>query len=170
MSLSNVANVTSHLRNASKARLAITSIPLTKVHFKLALAMRNAGFFSAVVPGGGAPPPNHHFLSYPSVNDVHEPIEYITRQNVASRRIWLGLKYWESQPVLHQISSVSKPKRKINLNLAQLRQVLRGDRGGQVDGLRTPGECIFLLTDQGLLEAREAVEKKVGGLALCRVS
>ena len=104
------------------------------------------------------------------MNDEREPIEYITRENVSSRRIWLGMKYWQSQPVLQQISSVSKPKRKINLNVSELRKVVRGERGGEVQGLRTPGECMFLLTDQGLLEAREALEKKVGGLVLCRVA
>jgi small subunit ribosomal protein S8 len=32
------------------------------------------------------------------------------------------------------------------------------------------GECLFLSTDRGVLEVREAMERKVGGLVLCRVS
>jgi len=32
------------------------------------------------------------------------------------------------------------------------------------------GETMFLATDRGVLEVREALEKKVGGLVLCRVN
>lgn len=49
-----------------------------------------------------------------------------------------------------------------------LRDIVRGKKSGYVDGLRSPGECLFLSTDRGVLEARECVEKKLGGLVLCR--
>ena len=65
---------------------------------------------------------------------------------------------------------VSKPKRKISLDVQSLRQVLRGERSDYVDGLRSPGESLYLTTDVGLMESRECVEKKVGGLVLCRVN
>lgn len=38
-----------------------------------------------------------------------------------------------------------------------------------MDGLTRPGECLFVSTDRGVLEARECVERKVGGMILCRV-
>lgn len=38
-----------------------------------------------------------------------------------------------------------------------------------VAGLRSPGESLYLSTDKGIMEARECVEKKMGGLVLCRV-
>lgn len=46
---------------------------------------------------------------------------------------------------------------------------MRGEESGFVAGIRSPGESLYLSTDQGILEARECVEKKLGGLVLCRV-
>jgi ribosomal protein S8 len=169
MSLSNLANVCSHLNNATKARLALTSIPNTKLHLKFCLALQHAGLISTVVRGGTSPPPPHLLLGHPAVNDEHAGVEPVTQSTIASRRLWLGLKYWQGEPVLGKMMVVSKPKRRITLNLPGLRQVLRGRRSGDVEGLRSPGECLFINTDQGLLEARECIEKKTGGLVLCRV-
>lgn len=81
----------------------------------------------------------------------------------------MGLKYWQSQPVLSKISLVSKPTRRITIDVAGLREVVRGERSDYVEGLRSPGESLYLSTDQGVKEARECVEKKIGGLVLCRV-
>ncbi|KAL1966376.1 hypothetical protein VTN77DRAFT_4518 [Rasamsonia byssochlamydoides] len=165
MSLSNLAHVCSHLNNVTKARLALASIPNTKLHLKLCLALQKQGLISSVVLGGRKPPEPHLLLGQPSVQEV----EPVTQSNVSSRRLWLGLKYWQSEPVLGKMIPVSKPKRRITLDLRGLRRVVCGQRSGDVEGLRNPGECLFLSTDQGLLEARECVEKKVGGLVLCRV-
>lgn len=92
----------------------------------------------------------------------------MTQSNVASRRLWLGLKYWHSEPVLSKMSMISKPTRRIHMDSEGLRDIVRGKKSGYVDGLRSPGECLFLSTDRGVLEARECVEKKLGGLVLCR--
>ncbi|KAI9924622.1 hypothetical protein ASPWEDRAFT_517153 [Aspergillus wentii DTO 134E9] len=170
MSLVNLAHVCSHLNNATKARLGLTSIPNTKMHLKLCLALQNSGFISSVVRGGQAPPPPHLLLNHPAVNDEIEGVEELTQSNVASRRLWLGLKYWQSDPVLGKMSMVSKPKRRINIDVAGLREVVRGEKSQYVEGLRSPGESLYLSTDRGIMEAREAVEKKVGGLVLCRVN
>jgi len=80
------------------------------------------------------------------------------------------LKYWQNEPVLGIMTLISKPKRKITVKLPHLRDILQGRRSGSVDGLRSPGECIYLETDRGFMEARECVEKKIGGLALLRVN
>lgn len=71
--------------------------------------------------------------------------------------------------MLGKLSTVSKPKRKINLDVPGLRKVIRGEKSDMVQGLRQPGESLYLATDQGFMEARECVEKNVGGLVLCRV-
>lgn len=97
-------------------------------------------------------------------------MEAITRDNVASRRLWLGLKYWRNEAVLGKVSMISKPKRRVNLNVEDLRLIVRGYEGKHVAGLRSPGESLYLSTDRGILEARECVEKKIGGLVLCRVA
>ncbi|KAJ5524352.1 hypothetical protein N7494_011002 [Penicillium frequentans] len=64
---------------------------------------------------------------------------------------------------------VSKPKRRITLDVESLRRIVRGDEAYHVAGLRSPGESLYLSTDKGIMEARECVEKKMGGLVLCRV-
>ncbi|EAW15958.1 mitochondrial 37S ribosomal protein uS8m [Aspergillus fischeri NRRL 181] len=169
MSLVNLAHVCSHLNNASKARLGLTSIPHSNLHLKLCLALQNSGYLSSVVRGGPTPPPPHILLGHPAPNDEVEGIEPLTQANIASRRLWLGLKYWQSEPVLGKLSMVSKPTRRITIDVAGLRRVIRGEKSDYVEGLRTPGESLYLSTDRGILESRECVEKKIGGLVLCRV-
>jgi ribosomal protein S8 len=64
---------------------------------------------------------------------------------------------------------VSKPSRRIELSVKELGRVVRGFRAGMVQGLVQPGECLFVLTDgEAVVEAREAVERGLGGMALCR--
>ncbi len=67
------------------------------------------------------------------------------------------------------MNMVSKPKKRIWLDVESLALIVRGRRAGYVDGLTRPGECLFVSTDRGVLEARECVERKVGGMILCRV-
>jgi len=50
-----------------------------------------------------------------------------------------------------------------------LGKVMRGHGEGEVKGLTRPGECLFVSTDRGIMEIRECVERKVGGMVLCRV-
>ncbi|EED16306.1 40S ribosomal protein S8 [Talaromyces stipitatus ATCC 10500] len=180
MSLTHLSNMCSHLNNVSKARLGLTSIVDTKMHRNLILAMQQQGLIGTIVRGGRSPPPPHLLLGQPTATSVAADgssaagssiveTEPVTQANIASRRLWLGLKYWQSEPVLGKITPVSKPKRRITMDLQGLRRVIRGSRSGTVDGLRSPGECLFLATDRGIMEARQCVEKKVGGLVLCRV-
>lgn len=64
---------------------------------------------------------------------------------------------------------VSKPTKRIWMDVEGLEKLVRGRKEGTVDGLKKIGECIFVSTDRGVLEARECVERKVGGMVLCRV-
>ena len=50
-----------------------------------------------------------------------------------------------------------------------LKGLCLGERRGYVQGLRGIGECIYVTTDRGVMEIRECVERKVGGMLLCRV-
>jgi ribosomal protein S8 len=173
MSLSNIAHLCSHLNNVNKARLALASVPNTKLHLKLCLAFLNQGVVSSVVRGGKSAPPPHILLGHPTLNDdktVDIPsTEPVTQSNVASRRLWLGLKYWQNEPVMGKLAPVSKPKRKITLDIPGIRRVHRGVRSDLVEGLRSPGELLFMLTDRGLLESRQCLERNVGGMVLCRM-
>jgi len=169
MSLVHLANICSHLQNASKARLGLTSIPDSKFHLMLMIALQSSGFVSTVVRGGPTPPPAHQLLSHPSSNTEGAEIEPVTRKNIASRRLWLGLKYWNSEPVLDRMELVSKPTRRIWMDVEGMRKLVLGKPSGYVKGLTRPGECLYVSTDRGILEARECVERKIGGMLLCKV-
>ncbi|KFY74096.1 hypothetical protein V499_05856, partial [Pseudogymnoascus sp. VKM F-103] len=96
MSLVNLANVCSHLQNASRARLGLTSVPASNMILGLSLSLQQSGFLRSVTRGGAQPPPVDALSTY-----VPEPV---TQENVASRRLWLGLKYWNNTPVLSQMA------------------------------------------------------------------
>jgi ribosomal protein S8 len=216
MSLVNLAHVCSHLQNASKARLGLTSIPVSKLHVDLMLGLQREGFLSSVTLGGPTPPKPHFlqpqptpeslekmaqklarepYLAYPPVDasTSAEPSSTETAQteseteslhplarpddvyqvhvplNPAKRRLWLGLKYWNNEPVLKHMKLVSKPTRRIWLTSEDLGKITRTRESSYVKGLTHPGECMFLTTDRGILEARDCVERRIGGMALCRV-
>lgn len=195
MSLVNLAHVCSHLQNASKARLGLTSIPVSKMHVNLMLGLQREGFISSVTLGGAQPPepfamqetinPEEHEMMAKELADApwkaytpiktNHPLGRDTSYNVkvpenpARRRLWLGLKYWNNEPVLKHMKLVSKPTRRIWLTSEDLGKITRTRESSYVKGLTHPGECMFVTTDRGILEARECVERKLGGMALCRV-
>ncbi|KAK8104313.1 mitochondrial 37S ribosomal protein uS8m [Apiospora kogelbergensis] len=154
MGLPAIANLCSHLQNASKARLGLTSAPHTKYNLKVVLALQKAGFLSFVTRG---------------TLSTYEP-EPLTTANIARQRLWVGLKYSDNAPVLRKMQAISTPKRPITMKLPDLERVARGwDTNGRVNvrGLNM-GECLFVSTSKGVLEVREAIERKMGGLVLCR--
>lgn len=169
MVFSNLSHLCSHLNNCTKARLSLAKVPNTKMHLRLALALQNSGLISTVVRGGETPPPAHQLLGQPAANNENGGVEPVTQENVASRRLWLGLKYWQNEPVLGKMTMISKPKKKVSIDVPGLRRVIHGRQSGVVRGLRSPGESLYLATDRGVMEARECLEKKIGGLVLCRV-
>ncbi|KAK5109706.1 hypothetical protein LTR62_006829 [Meristemomyces frigidus] len=101
--------------------------------------------------------------------DALESESTITRANRASRRLWLGLKYWDGTPVLSKARMVSKPTKRIWLDSSDLARVVRGSHAGEVRGMGKVGELLVVSTDRGVLEARECVERRVGGMALVRI-
>ena len=174
MSLVNLAHVCSHLQNCSKARLGLTSVPSTKLILAVTLALQNAGFLSSVTRAGPKPP-EHIFptsFTHATTEELQDPTHpdtpIVTQENVSTRRLWLGLKYWKEEPVLSHMIMESKPKKRVNLGFRELDKVVHGREANYVKGLTHVGECLFVGTDQGVVEAREAVEKKLGGLVLCR--
>lgn len=97
-------------------------------------------------------------------------IEPITQENVSSRRLWVGLKYYNSRPVLEKMRLVSKPTRRVWMSHWDIGVLVKGERRGYVNGLRGIGESMFVTTDRGIMEARECVERRIGGMLLCRVN
>ncbi|KAK3300553.1 ribosomal protein S8-like protein [Chaetomium fimeti] len=160
MGIHSVANACAHLQNATRAHLGLTSIPNTKYNLRLALALHRAGLIGAVRRGGPRPP---------GPEEEPNESEAVTTANVATRRLWLGLKYWDNQPVVRNLEAVSKPSRLVSASVSDLSRVARGFSVGPLKGL-TLGETMFVSTDRGVFEIREALARKAGGLVLCRVS
>ncbi|KAI4203479.1 MAG: hypothetical protein LQ350_001817 [Teloschistes chrysophthalmus] len=192
MSLVNLAHVCSHLQNASKARLGLTSIPCTKMLHTLMLQLQRSGYVSSVTIGGPTPPPpsslnpildpsddsvSSHIVQRPqpqptqSSEDAPAPAPQTPEQiPVAKRRLWVGLKYWNSEPVLYKMGLVSKPTRRVWMGFRDIDRLAKGDHSGYVRGLRGVGESMYVTTDQGIMEVRECSEKRTGGMLLCRVN
>ncbi|KAL8933426.1 MAG: hypothetical protein Q9211_005790 [Gyalolechia sp. 1 TL-2023] len=174
MSLVNLAHCCSHLQNASLARLGLTSIPSTNLLHTLMLQLQRSGYITSVTIGGPTPPPPS------SLNPILDPSDpssqlstsepAITQANVSTRRLWVGLKYWNNEPVLQKMGMVSKPKRRIWMGFRDIEALAKGDRSGYVKGLRGIGESMYVTTDRGLMELRECAERKTGGMLLCRVN
>ena len=150
-------HVCSHIQNASKARQALTSIPISRLNFRLALALKSSGFLSSVQPGDYSGP------------DPEEAMVTVTRDNISSRRIWLGLKYVDNAQVITKCQIVSRSNRRVYFNQNDIEEIVKGRRRQNIAGLGM-GECMFISTDRGVFEAREAMKRRVGGEALCRVS
>jgi ribosomal protein S8 len=81
------------------------------------------------------------------------------------------LKYWDNMPVLRNATMLSKPTKRIWLTSSDFAGLTRGFAAakGQVKPLTQVGECMAVSTDRGVMEVREAAERKVGGMVLCRV-
>ena len=73
--------------------------------------------------------------------------------------------------MLREMKMVSKPTKRIWVGHEELGKLIRGRDLGEkgVRGVRGLGECLFVSTDRGVMEARECVERRVGGMLLCRV-
>ncbi|KAI9766606.1 MAG: hypothetical protein M1840_006417 [Geoglossum simile] len=161
MSLVTLSHVCSHLQNASRARLSLTSIPYTNLTLSISHLLLTTGFISNLTLGT---------TTQPSPTSSEQQIQ-ITQRNISSLRLWLSLKYspHTNHPVLGSMHMISKPTKRIWLDTEALGRIVRGRDAGYVDGLKNPGECLFVSTDRGVLEIREAVRRRVGGMVLCRV-
>lgn len=138
------------------ARLATTSIPPTKLNLAFVLALQDQGFIASVTRGDTSGP-----------DAVPTPT---TQENISRRRLWLTLKYYDNEPVLSKLQLISKPKKKIWMGVKGLQQLAGGK---QYDFVHPPvlGEVFFLTTDKdkGVIDMREAIERRIGGQLLCRV-
>lgn len=108
----------------------------------------------------------------PSTLSTYEP-EPLNTSTVARQRLWVGLKYSNNEPVMKSLQVISRPTRPVTAKLEHLERLARGWDSGPTrliqKGLNL-GECMYVSTPRGVMEIREAVERKMGGLLLCRVS
>ncbi|KAI9365469.1 ribosomal protein S8 [Zopfochytrium polystomum] len=96
----------------------------------------------------------------------------ITPDNVATRRIWVDLKYTNGEPVLRNLKVVSKPSRKVFATNAELAAVASARRALTNPLLKANvvGQVTILRTPYGIVEMKDALRKNVGGEVLCIAS
>lgn len=70
--------------------------------------------------------------------------------------------------MLGKMEMVSRPTKRVWMDVEGLSRIVRGREAGFVRGLTKTGECLFVSTDRGVMESRECVERRVGGMLLCR--
>jgi small subunit ribosomal protein S8 len=130
---------------------------MTKLHLSIALGLYKEGFLSSVQRGDFTGPDKEYVPT--------------TTQNISTRRLWLGLKYQETRPVLKKMQMVSKPSRKIITTPQELHSLVLGRSVRGVPALEL-GEVMFIRAYQTgeVLEIQDAVKRHVGGEILCRAS
>ncbi|KAH3665803.1 hypothetical protein OGAPHI_003991 [Ogataea philodendri] len=155
MSLVHLANVGAHLQNCSMARLPLAKIPYTKLHLKVALGLYQQGFIDSVTRGSVAGPDP-------------TPVE-VTYDNIATRRLWLGMKYRNDRPVLSKFQLISKPNRRVFVTVEEMEQLASGKKLRYINQLK-PGEIVFVRTrDDQVMTLIEALRRNLECELLCRV-
>ena len=147
-------NLCSMVQNAFRARHARLAVPHSTQNLGILSILLRAGFISALTRGTTAGPDP---ASFPDAKE-------------SERRIWATLKYRDDQPVLRQMGLVSLPSRRVFMEPSDLRLICSGRRSGQVPPLGM-GEVAMVKTDDKehmWLEAREALQLKLGGEVICR--
>jgi ribosomal protein S8 len=129
---------------------------MTKLHLQVALGLYKEGFLSSI-QRGDLRGPDKEFV--PTTHD-----------NVSTRRLWIGMKYHNHQPVLKNIHLVSHPNRRV---VAEAKDII-GLASGKSFRLVVPpqiGEVMFIrLRDQSVVELQEAAKKHLGGEIICRAN
>ena len=130
MSLSDpLGDLLARIRNGQAARLTEIQSPASKLRASLLEVLKREGYIR----------------------------DFSVKQNGASNVINIELKYSEGQPVIKEITRVSRPGRRV---YSQIKDVPRVYNGLGISILSTP---------RGVLSDKEAREANVGGEILCRV-
>ncbi|KAJ2510005.1 hypothetical protein GGI11_005653 [Coemansia sp. RSA 2049] len=148
-----VYDICARVQNGFRARLGRIAVPETKLNLAVSRVLYNQGFVSAVTRGTHLGP-----------DESYVPT---TNLNVAERRLWLSLKYYQDSPVLRKMSCISKPSRRIACTANQLQILASGKPWSIVRGV-IPGEIVVVSTTKGILEIQDAVEHGLGGVLLAR--
>ncbi|KIY51017.1 ribosomal protein S8 [Fistulina hepatica ATCC 64428] len=124
---------------------------------------QNLGILSILLRAG--------FISNLTRGTVDEPSpEKFMEARPVDQRIWADLKYRDSRPVMSYMSLVSKPSKRIFMDLTELRLVCTGRRAQNVKPLGM-GEIAIVQTndkENEWLEAREALQMRLCGHIVCR--
>jgi small subunit ribosomal protein S8 len=150
-----IHDLCARVQNGFRAKLQTIAIPETKMNLAISNILYKEGFLTSVTRGNHIAPDREFTPT--------------TNENVATRRLWLNLKYKENNPALSQLSLVSKPSKKVHFTVNELKNLASGNRSQFIKPLQ-PGEIAIINTNKGVLELQEAIEKNVGGEVICRGS
>ncbi|KAK7046859.1 37S ribosomal protein S8, mitochondrial [Favolaschia claudopus] len=142
------------VQNAFRARHRRIAVNHSTQNLGIMSILLRSGFVSNLTRGTIAEPTPAQFLG---VND-------------AQKRIWADLKYRNDLPVLTHMELISKPSKRVFMDLSEIRRLCTGRRAQNIKPLGM-GEVIVVRTDDReneWLEAREAVQMKLSGEVICR--
>jgi ribosomal protein S8 len=148
------ANLITQILTSSRASLARTSLPYSNSSLAITSILLQQGLISNLSLGTPSAPDPQVFPSLP----------------LPSRRLWVGLKHREGQPVLRNLQLVSKASKRVFVTREELGRLLTGRRARNVHGVGL-GEVLILRDiegQKGYLEGWEAWRKGIGGEVVCR--
>jgi small subunit ribosomal protein S8 len=125
-----LGDLLTRIRNGQAARLTAINSPASKLRTNVLEVLKREGY----------------------IRDYS-----VTQQDNGIAQVSVELKYSEGQPVIREISRVSKPGRRV---YSQVKDVPRFYNGLGISILSTP---------RGVLSDKEARDANVGGEILCRV-
>ena len=149
-----VHDLCARIQNGFRAQLRSISVPDKKMNLAICNALYREGFISSVMRGDHRGPDKEFVPNTP--------------ENIATRRLWLELKYRQNEPVLKKMSCVSKGSRRVYMNVEELQRFLAGQRVDFVSGLKI-GEVGIISTTLGVISVHEAIACNQGGEVLCRI-
>lgn len=142
------------VQNAFRARHHRIAVDHTIQNLGILSILLRTGFISNVTRGTIESPSPDDFL----------------RAGEAQRRIWAELKYRDDRPVLTGMELISRPSRRIFMDIGELRRICSGRRAQTINPLGM-GEIAVVRTknkEHEWLEAREALQLNLEGEVICR--
>lgn len=144
----------SHIQNAFRARHAKIAVHHSTQNLGILSILFRAGFLSSITRGtiDAASPEDFHKVGEPE------------------RRIWADLKYRDDRPVLQHMELISKPSKRVLMDVREIRLLCSGRGAHQVKPMGF-GEVAVIHTkdkEHEWLEAREALQLRLAGEVICR--
>ncbi len=125
-----IADMLTKIRNANEARHEKVDIPTSKLKLEIVKILKTEGYIK----------------------------NFKKIQNEGQNFIRIFLKYYEkNDPIIHGLSKVSKPGRRVYSGYREMPRILNGYG------------IAIVSTSDGVITGRKAVEKQVGGELICTV-
>jgi len=131
MSIDIIGNFLTVIRNAIARSKPSVTTSYSKLKHELALVLQEEGFVGA--------------------------IEVLNEQDIVKKQIKIVLKYVDNESVIHEITRVSKPSRRVYAGTGNIKPVI-GGLGISV-----------LTTNKGLITDKTAKKVRAGGEIICTV-